>query len=131
MNTVDNQDITGEEEIFYLDTNNKNQTNIQQQQEGEPNSGIPPVYLQGYAMLFDQLNSDLESQQQSHCDKKNSSCKNDKNNLATFEDAMHISEIFAAARQSFMEKSWIRVGSLSSNVNNGGNGSSGGGTNEK
>ena len=128
MNTVDNQDITGEEEIFYLDTNNKNQTNIQQQQEGEPNSGIPPVYLQGYAMLFDQLNSDLESQQQSHCDKKNSSCKNDKNNLATFEDAMHISEIFAAARQSFMEKSWIRVGS--SSVNNGGNGSSGG-TNEK
>ena len=77
LNTVDNQGITGEEEIFYLDTNNKNQTNIQQQQEGEPNSGIPPVYLQGYAMLFDQLNSDLESQQQSHCDKKNSSCKND------------------------------------------------------
>ena len=121
MNTVDNQDITGEEEIFYLDTNNKNQTNIQQQQEGEPNSGIPPVYLQGYAMLFDQLNLDLAKSQ------KQSSCKNDKN-LATFEDAMHISEIFAAARQSFMEKSWIRVGS--SSVNNGGNGSSGG-TNEK
>merc|ERR1719189_2089367 len=108
---------------FYLDTKNKNQTNIQQQQEGEPNSGIPPVYLQGYAMLFDQLNLDLAKSQ------KQSSCKNDKN-LATFEDAMHISEIFAAARQSFMEKSWIRVGS-SSNVNNGGNGSSGGGTNEK
>ena len=50
-------------------------------------------------------------------------CDQDKK-LATFEDALHISEIFAAARQSFMEKTWIRVGSSSLN-GGGGNGNSG------
>ena len=51
-------------------------------------------------------------------------CDQDKK-LATFEDALHISEIFAAARQSFMEKTWTRVGSSSLNGSGGGNGNSG------
>ena len=52
-------------------------------------------------MVFDQLNLELKSRD------KNLSNQDQDKKLATFEDALHISEIFAAARQSFMEKTWI------------------------
>jgi len=108
------------EEVLYLDTNNKNHAKIQDDTipDDESNS-IPQVYLQGYAMVFDQLNLELKSRD------KNLSNQDQDKKLATFEDALHISEIFAAARQSFMEKTWIRIGSSSLNGSGGGNGNSG------
>ena len=113
-----NESLCGEE-VLYLDTNNKNQTSkINQDQsclDPDESNCIPQVYLQGYAMLFDQLHLDLKSRDKNSCnlDRK----------LATFEDALHVSEIFDAARHSFMEKSWMRIGSCS--LNGGGNGNSG------
>ena len=116
---IDNNESLCGEEVLYLDTNNKNQTSkiIQDQSCSDPDESncIPQVYLQGYAMLFDQLHLDLKSRDKNSCnlDRK----------LATFEDALHVSEIFDAARHSFMEKSWMRIGSCS--LNGGGNGNSG------
>jgi len=108
------------EEVFHLDTNNKNHAKIQDDTVSEDDSNsIPQVYLQGYAMVFDQLNAELKSRD------KNLSNQDQDKKLATFEDALHISEIFAAARQSFMEKTWTRVGSSSLNGSGGGNGNSG------
>jgi len=116
---IDNNESLCGEEVLYLDTNNKNQTSkiIQDQSCSDPDESncIPQVYLQGYNMLFDQLHLDLKSRDKNSCnlDRK----------LATFEDALHVSEIFDAARHSFMEKSWMRIGSCS--LNGGGNGNSG------
>jgi len=111
---LDNND-TISEEVLHLDTNNKNQSTILENSSEDDLNCIPQVYLQAYALLFDQLHMDLKS-------KDKNSCNEDKK-LATFEDALHVSEIFDASRLSFMEKSWTRIGSCS--LNGGGTGNSG------
>ena len=60
--------------------------------------GLPWLYLQGYIKLFDHLQQVLVSKKQE-----------DKCHLASFEDALHVSEIISAARQSSLEKTWCRV----------------------
>ena len=81
------------EDVLFLDTL-KNNSKIEDDIKEEI---IPEVYLQAYAKLFDGLKSTLTSN------------NDNKHLLATFEDALHVSEIIWAARQSFIEKSWCRV----------------------
>ena len=81
--SLDNQD---QEEELYLDSNANNE-----------DKELPQLYLRAYECLFDRLKEAVKVDQE------------EKSDLATFEDALHISEIISAARQSNVEKSWCRV----------------------
>ena len=84
------------EDVLHMDNLTNSQSNANHEDQDEL---IPQVYLQAYAKLFDSLKDNLIGETSGDSDKT----------LATFEDALHVSEIIWAARQSFMEKSWCRV----------------------
>ena len=82
------------EEVFYLDTNNLPTSN------SSTNAELPFVYLQGYSKTFDLLRTVFDTQE-----------SNPKaiDLLSTFEDALHVSEIIKAARDSSLTKAWVQV----------------------
>ncbi len=96
-----------EEEILYLD--NSNQKNSMQASHVEDEE-CPQLYLQGYAHMFDQLRLALSEDRDGELGRSS---------LATFEDALHVSEVIWAARQSFIEKNWQRVDNSISGINGG------------
>lgn len=89
------------EEAFYVQVDEKMSTSATEQDD----NCMPRLYLKAYDVMFDQMKEALLNENEK---------SDEQRPLASFEDALYVSEIIWAARQSAVEKNWCGVYSTAS-----------------